>query len=138
MKENHYRHLGLMAALLFVASNSVNQVYMAGLMTAPMVAIELVVMRAMYHSAKLNLLIIGGSVVAGVLLFTFIRQQTVVTDGQFLRSMIPHHSGAILMCTEAQLQDAEIRKLCEGIIAGQQQEIDQMNAIVRRLQSTRP
>jgi phosphate/sulfate permease len=49
-----------MAALSFVAtyilmyamvntfddvSNSVNQVYMAGLMTAPMVAIELVVMR---------------------------------------------------------------------------------------------
>ena len=52
--------------------------------------------------------------------------------------MIPHHSGAILMCTEAQLQDAEIRKLCEGIIAGQQQEIDQTNAIFRRLQSTRP
>jgi hypothetical protein len=60
MKENHYRHLGLMAALSFVATyilmyamvntfddvyNRVNQVYMAGLMTAPMVAIELVVMR---------------------------------------------------------------------------------------------
>jgi hypothetical protein len=153
MKENHYRHLGVMAALSFVAMyilmyamvntfddvyNSVNQVYMAGLMTAPMVAIELVVMRAMYHNAKWNLLIIGGSVVAGVLLFTFIRQQAVVTDGQFLRSMIPHHSGAILMCNEAQLQDAEIRKLCEGIITGQQQEIDQMNAILRRLRSTQP
>jgi hypothetical protein len=152
-KENHYRHLGIMAALSFVAMyilmyamvntfddvyNSVNQVYMAGLMAAPMVVIELVVMRATYHNAKLNLSIIGGSVVAAVLLFTFIRQQAVVTDGQFLRSMIPHHSGAILMCTEAQLQDAEIRKLCEGIIAGQQQEIDQMNAILRRLRSTRP
>lgn len=148
-EENHYRHLGIMAALSFVAMyilmyamvntfddvyNSVNQVYMAGLMTAPMVAIELVIMRAMYHNAKLNRLIIGGSVVAGVFLFAFIRQQAVVTDGQFLRSMIPHHSGAILMCTEAQLRDAEIRKLCEGIIAGQQQEIDQMNAILRRLQ----
>ena len=33
----------------------------------------------------------------------------------------------------ARLQDAEIRKLCEGIIAGQQQEIDQMNEILRRL-----
>jgi uncharacterized protein (DUF305 family) len=70
----------------------------------------------------------------GVLLFTAIRQQTLVTDSQFLRSMIPHHSGAILMCGEAPLQDAEIRKLCESIIASQQQEIDQMNAILRRLQ----
>jgi uncharacterized protein (DUF305 family) len=148
-KENHYRHLGIMAALSFVAMyilmyamvntfddvyNSVNQVYMAGLMTAPMVVIELVVMRAMYHNAKLNLLLIGASIVAGVLLFTFIRQQAVVTDSQFLRSMIPHHSGAILMCREAPLRDAEIRKLCGGIIASQQQEIDQMNAILRRLQ----
>ena len=50
--ENHYRHLGMMAALSFAAMyilmyamvnrfddvyNNVNQVYMAGLMAAPMV-----------------------------------------------------------------------------------------------------
>jgi uncharacterized protein (DUF305 family) len=148
-RENHYRHLGIMAALSFVAMymlmyamvnafgdvyNNVNQVYMAGLMTAPMVVIELVVMRGMYHNGRLNLILIGASVAAGVLMFALIRQQTMVTDGQFLRSMIPHHSGAILMCGEAPLQDAEIRKLCEGIIASQRREIDQMNAILRRLQ----
>ena len=52
MKENHYRHLIAMAALSFVAMYilmyamvntiadvymNVNQVYMAGLMTAPMI-----------------------------------------------------------------------------------------------------
>ena len=66
--------------------------------------------------------------------FTFIRLQTTVADGQFLRSMIPHHSSAILMCREASLQDHEIRDLCRNITSGQQQEIDQMNAILRRLQ----
>lgn len=55
MKENHYRHLIVMAALSFVAMYllmyamvntiddvymNVNQVYMAGLMTAPMIVIE--------------------------------------------------------------------------------------------------
>jgi uncharacterized protein (DUF305 family) len=148
MKESHYRHLGIMAALSFLAMyilmyamvarfgdvyNNINQVYMAGLMAAPMVVIELVVMRAMYHDKRLNVMIIGGSIVVGVLLFTAIRQQTIVTDGQFLRSMIPHHSGAILMCGEARLDDAEIRRLCESIMTSQQQEIDQMNAILRRL-----
>jgi hypothetical protein len=148
-KEDHYRHLGIMAALSFVAMyilmyamvnafadvyNNINQVYMAGLMAAPMVVIELVVMRAMYHNAKLNLALIGASIAAGALLFVFIRQQAVVNDRQFLRSMIPHHSSAILMCREAPLQDAEIRKLCDGIISGQEQEIDQMNGILRRLQ----
>jgi uncharacterized protein (DUF305 family) len=148
MKENHYRHLGIMAALSFVAMyilmyamvnsiddvyNNVNQLYMAGLMAAPMVVIELVVMRAMYHNSKLNALIISASVAVGIALFMFIRLQTAVADGQFLRSMIPHHSSAILMCREASLQDQEIRDLCRNITSGQQQEIDQMNAILRRL-----
>ena len=151
MKEqhgNHYPHLAIMAALSFAAMyalmyamvntvgdvlNNINQVYMAGLMAAPMVVIELVVMRAMYHDKRLNLMLVSGSIVLGVLLFTAIRQQALVNDRQFLRSMIPHHSSAILMCREAALQDAEIRTLCNGIIAGQQQEIDQMNAILRRL-----
>ena len=148
MHDNHYPHLAIMAVLSFIAMyilmyamvarfgdvyNNINQVYMAGLMTAPMVVIELVVMRAMYHDKRLNVMIIGGSIVVGVLLFTAIRQQTMVTDGQFLRSMIPHHSGAILMCGEARLEDAEIRRLCESIMTSQQQEIDQMNAILRRL-----
>jgi uncharacterized protein (DUF305 family) len=149
MKENHYPHLGLMAALSFGAMYilmyamvdsfddvymSVNQVYMAGLMAAPMVVIELVVMRAMYHDAKLNAVLIGASVLAGVLLFVLIRQQAAVGDRQFLRSMIPHHSGAILMCREATIQEPEIKTLCGAIMSSQQQEIDQMNALLRRSQ----
>jgi uncharacterized protein (DUF305 family) len=149
MQENHYRHLLVMAALSFAAMYmlmyamvntindvhmNVNQVYMAGLMTAPMIVIELLVMRGMYHSRKLNALIIAGCVVGGLVMFLFIRQQTGVADGQFLRSMIPHHSGAILMCEGASLQDAENRELCKGIIAGQQREIDQMVTKLRDLE----
>jgi uncharacterized protein (DUF305 family) len=44
--------------------------------------------------------------------------------------MIPHHPGAILMCDEASLQDQRIRELCNTIVTGQQQEIDQMRAIL--------
>jgi uncharacterized protein (DUF305 family) len=71
---------------------------MAGLMAAPMVVTEFVVMRAMYHDKRLNAFIAAASVVVGVLMFAFIRQQAIVGDRQFLRSMIPHRSGAILMC----------------------------------------
>jgi uncharacterized protein (DUF305 family) len=42
--------------------------------------------------------------------------------------MIPHHSGAILMCRKADLKDPEIRRLCGEIIKGQQSEIDWMRA----------
>ena len=148
MKENHYRHLLIMTILSFVSMyilmyamvdridnvyNSVNQLYMAALMTAPMVLIELFVMRGMYHDQKWNGMIIVAALIAGVGALVCIRAQAGVSDRQFLRSMIPHHAGAILMCHKANISDAEIAKLCETIAAGQRQEIDQMKAILSRL-----
>lgn len=47
--------------------------------------------------------------------------------------MIPHHSGALLMCGQASITDAELKKLCTEIIEGQQKEIEQMKAILARL-----
>jgi uncharacterized protein (DUF305 family) len=112
---------------------NLNQVYMAALMTAPMVVIEVLLMQAMYKNRAANMAILVTCVVLLVASFVLIRQQTAVADVQFLRSMIPHHSGAILMCREAPIGDAEIRKLCASIIESQQSEIDQMRAMLARL-----
>jgi uncharacterized protein (DUF305 family) len=90
--------------------------------------IELFVMASMYHNKHRNALIIAGAVVVGTACFAFIRQQTGVSDRQFLRSMIPHHASAILMCKQAPIHDPEIASLCRTIISGQQAEIDQMKA----------
>ena len=114
--------------------NNFNQLYMAGLMVTPMVLIELFVMRSMYQDQRRNTLIIIVSVVAALLFFLFIRRQAEISDKQFLRSMIPHHSGAILMCEQASIQDPEIKTLCVSIIESQQAEIDQMEAILQRLE----
>ena len=150
MGENHYRHLAIMAVLSFISMyilmyamvnslgnvyNNFNQFYMAGLMTAPMILIELFVMRSMYQDRTRNVLIIVGSVAVALVFFLLIRQQTAISDKQFLRSMIPHHAGAILMCEQAPLQDAEIKELCGNIISSQQAEIDLMKA---KLQSLDP
>jgi len=78
--------------------------------------------------------IIVGSIAVLVIFFLFIRQQTAILDIQFLRSMIPHHSSAILMCQEAHTSDPEIKDLCKSIIASQQSEIDQMKNILDRLE----
>lgn len=142
---SHYKHLLVMAVFSFLAMyvlmyamadalenvyNSWNQFYMAGLMTASMVIIELIVMRAMYHDKRRNVSI-GAASVAGLIgFFLFIRAQTAISDRQFLRSMIPHHAGAILMCQQASITDADIRRLCEGIVSSQQAEIDQMKAML--------
>ena len=52
---------------------------------------------------------------------------------QFVKSMIPHHSGATLTCDRATITDAELKKLCGEIVQGQQQEIDKMKKILARL-----
>ena len=147
--KEHYRHLTIMTVLSFIAMyvlmyamvdrfanvyNSLNQAYMAGLMASPMVLIELGVMRAMYHDRRLNTIFAVAALVLGVLCFLGIRNQTAIGDRQFLRSMIPHHGGAILMCREAPIQAPEIVELCNrpetGIIASQQREIAQMRALL--------
>jgi uncharacterized protein (DUF305 family) len=138
-----YARLGLMVGLSFIAMYalmyamvdswpnvyiSVNQIYMAGLMAAPMALIELVLMGGMYKNRRLNIIVVATSVAALALFWILIRQQAAVSDKQFLRSMIPHHAGAILMCEEAPVEDSEIKALCQAILSGQQAEIAQMKA----------
>lgn len=103
---------------------NINQFYMAGLMTMPMVLIEMIVMSSMYMDKNRNKLIIILSFIAVVVFFLLIRYQSAVSDKQFLKSMIPHHAAAILMCQETKIKDPEINALCSKIISSQQQEID--------------
>jgi len=111
---------------------------MAALMTAPMIIFEVIIMRSMFKKKKLNLLIIAISIIVLVSSFALIREQTAVNDEQFITSMIPHHSSAILMCEQASIQDAELKELCEDIIANQQAEIDQMKEILERMRGSTP
>jgi uncharacterized protein (DUF305 family) len=93
-----------------------------------MVVLEILLMGSMYKNKRINAGLVLGMVVLGVACFTAIRNQAAISDRQFLRSMIPHHAGAILMCREASIKDPEAKELCRTIIAGQQAEIDQMKA----------
>ena len=88
----------------------------------------------MYHNKTWNAVIMAVSVVAGIAFFLFIREQTAVSDRQFLRSMIPHHASAILMCQQSSVRDPEIQRLCSTIVSGQQAEIDQMKAKLRQFE----
>jgi uncharacterized protein (DUF305 family) len=118
--QTHYGRLLLMIVLSFISMYvlmygmvntfanvymNVTQIYMAGVMAASSMAV----------------------------FWVLLRQQAAVSDRQFLRSMIPHHAGAILMCERAPLQDAEIQALCRTIVSGQRAEIDQMKAKLRAL-----
>jgi uncharacterized protein (DUF305 family) len=113
--------------------NSFNQIYMAALMTASMILIELPLMSSMYKSKRLNAVFITVGVAVLIGSFLMIREQVLISDRQFLRSMIPHHAGAILMCEKASIQDREIQELCKTIVSGQQAEIDLMKRKLEQL-----
>ena len=112
--------------------HNLNTVYMALMMATPMGVLMLAFMGSMYGNRRLNAVLYAAFVLTFALSFYAMREQSLVGDRQFLRSMIPHHSGAILMCERAALDDPEIRDLCAGIIEGQAREIAQMKAMLAR------
>lgn len=124
----------LMYAMVDVLGNALpnlNQFYMVGLMVAPMAIIELLVMGGMYKNKKVNAGLVLISVVALAGFWLGIRQQVAIDDRQFLKSMIPHHAGAILMCEKNTLQDPDLQRLCGEIVSSQRAEIDLMKAKLR-------
>ncbi|MDP3682089.1 MAG: DUF305 domain-containing protein [Flavobacterium sp.] len=143
-----YKKLAIMIVLSFIAMYilmysmvdvfanvipNINQFYMAGLMTMPMLIIELLVMGSMYGNKKLNISLLVTGFIALILFFAGIRQQTAVGDKEFLKSMIPHHAAAILMGKESSVTDPEIKELIKNIITSQQAEIEQMKAKLKEL-----
>jgi hypothetical protein len=112
---------------------NLNTVYMTLMMVAPMTIIMLVAMRSMFPSRRTNIAIGVGAAVVFALSFAGMRTQAAVGDKELVRSMIPHHSGAILMCQRASLSDPEIVSLCKDIVTSQKEEIEQMETILKRL-----
>ena len=113
--------------------NNLNMLYMTVTMWAPMGIIMLLAMRGMYQNKKANVALLVVFALLAVGSFGATRAQALIGDRQFIDSMIPHHSGAILMCREAALTDPELIALCEGISDGQRAEIEQMAQIRDRL-----
>lgn len=116
--------------------NNLNMFYMAMMMATPMGILMLLMMGMMYPNKRLNLMLYALFALLFVLAFWAMRAQTIIGDRQFVRSMIPHHSGAVLMCNRSPIRDAEIRELCfgpNGIVESQEREIRQMKAILARL-----
>ncbi len=98
--------------------NNLNTACMALAMVASMGILMLATMGGMYKWKDLNTAFYLGLAALFVVAFAGTRTQALIDDRQFIASMIPHHSGAILMCREARLTDAELIDLCNRISEG--------------------
>ena len=65
---------------------------------------------------------------------TGIRTQTPISDVQWMKAMIPHHSSAILTSENANIKDPEAKRLANDIITAQKKEIAEMKAILKRME----
>lgn len=112
---------------------SATRIYMTLLMVASMGVVMMLMMGKMYPDKKLNTGIILTSVVVFVVVLIGLRTQTPIADVQYMKAMIPHHSSAIMVSKNAAIKDPEVRKLADSIIASQEREIAQMEAILQRM-----
>lgn len=147
---NPYLKFGIMMATSFVIMYAVmylsvdkmdhiylapSRTYMTLLMIAAMAFTMLLFMWGMYKNKIWNYVILGVSVLAFVLSLAGLRQQTFVSDVQWMKAMIPHHSIAIMVSQKAHLKDPEAIKLAEEIIEAQEREIAEMKKMIYRLES---
>ncbi|WP_253907430.1 DUF305 domain-containing protein [Arthrobacter sp. 35/47] len=134
--------LGLMWTLSMSMVRSIDHFYynlsnfwMALLMVGAMAIVMVIGMWSMFKNTKANIAMLVGFAVLFVGVFALGRTETFVGNEQFLKSMIPHHSRAILVCQESNITDPEITELCEAIVKTQQEEIAQMQSILDRYAS---
>lgn len=110
---------------------SEERVYMALLMGSAMAIIMLGFMWGMmYKNVRLNLAIVAGAIVLGLVALWLSRSQTFVDDRAYMNGMIPHHSIAILTSERADIQDVRVRELADEIIEAQRREIAEMEWLV--------
>ncbi|MEO7504171.1 MAG: DUF305 domain-containing protein [Sphingomicrobium sp.] len=112
--------------------NNLNNVYMTLMMVTSMALFMLWMMPAMFPDRRTNLILNLAFAATFLLALFAMRTQALVGNDQFLRAMIPHHSGAILMCEKSSITDPAIKRLCGGILASQKAEIAQMKALLER------
>jgi ABC-type multidrug transport system fused ATPase/permease subunit len=113
---------------------TLTRIYMAICMIAVMAVIMLLYMLGMYKNKKLNAAILVGSVIVFIGFLAMLRNQTFISDVQWMRGMIPHHSSAIMTSQMAHLEDPEAIKLSKEIIEAQKKEIAEMKKIIYRLE----
>jgi len=114
---------------------SETRTYMALVMGATMAFIMLAFMLGMYTNRSANAAILVASVAVFGAALWLVRSQTTVEDVSWMKAMIPHHSIAILTSERARIKDPRVRKLADEIIESQRREIEQMKALVGKLQA---
>lgn len=117
--------------LLAHARFSETRLFMTLIMAGAMMIIMLAFMQRMYKNQAINLAIFVGGALLLLASVGLVRSQVTVDGVDYMEGMIPHHSIAILTSERATIRDVRARKLADDIIKAQQEEIKEMNWLIR-------
>ncbi len=115
--------------VLFSLSRLVSALVMGCVMTAVMLAF----MWDMYRPQAAKVVVLAVAVLGGLLLLAVNRSQTLVSDVDFMRAMIPHHSIAINNARKADIRDPRVRYLADRITRDQVKEIAEMKLLIAEI-----
>ena len=106
----------------FSLTRLVSSLVMGGVMTLIMLGF----MWKMIEGVAVKAAVLVGAVVVGVAILAINRDQTLIGDEDFMKSMIPHHSIAINNARKSDIRDPRVGRLADEIIESQVREIAEM------------
>lgn len=113
---------------------SVNRLISSLVMGCVMAVVMLSFMWSMYKGKGTRLAVLVTAALAAILLLSVNRQQALIGDIGFMKSMIPHHSIAINNARKASISDPRVRELADQIIESQIREIEEMKRLIRDIE----
>ncbi len=109
---------------------SINRMLASFVMGCVMTIVMLLFMWSMYKNVIIKISVLILAALLGIFLLYANRNQILIEDLNFLRSMIPHHSIAINNAQKASISDPRVRKLANEIIESQVREIAEMKLLI--------
>ena len=114
---------------------SINRLVASFVMGCVMTIVMLSFMWSMYEGMGTKVAVLVVAALFGVTLLLMNRNQTLIGDVSFMKSMIPHHSIAINNARNASISDPRVRELADVIIESQVREITEMKALIADIEN---
>ena len=116
------------------ATFSLNRLISSLVMGSVMTLIMLGFMWSMVRGMATKMAVLIGAVVVGVAILAINRDQTLIGDEAFMKSMIPHHSIAINNARKSDIRDPRVQRLADEIIESQVREIAEMKWLLEDIE----
>ena len=116
------------------ATISLNRLVSSLVMGCVMTLIMLGFMWPMINGKTTKVAVVVAATLVGAGILAINRDQTLIADKQFMKSMIPHHSIAINNARKSDIRDPRVQRLANQIIESQVREIAEMKWLLKDIE----